>query len=57
MTLSIDLTRVTLSAADLIDRGIDPETAAQVEQILRTCDGSPVAIALLDAVAENLLGN
>jgi hypothetical protein len=57
MTPSIDLTRVTLSARELIDRGIDPETAAQVEKILRTCDGSPVAIALLDAVAENLLGH
>lgn len=57
MTLSIDLTRVTLSARELVDRGIDPETAAQVEQILRTCDGSPVAIALLDVVAENLLGH
>lgn len=57
MPPSIDLTRVTLSAAELIERGIDAETAAKVEQILRTCDGSPVAIALLDAVAENLLGH
>lgn len=46
----------SITAVELQALGIDPDTAAQVESILRSRSTNPIHLALLEVVADHLTG-